>query len=312
MITAVITGTRSSELAVWQAEFVAGWLRAHFSGLDVRIERIATQGDWDQRSSLVSIGSTGVFTAEIEEALRARRIDIAVHSCKDLPVTLHDDFELGAIPERGSVADVLISRTGATLQQLPAGATVGTSSLRRTAQLLAARPDLRPVALRGNVPTRLRKALEQAEVDAVVLAEAGIERLDLRRYISEVLPLEVMLPAPAQGALAVQCRHGDTRVLELLRDLEHQPTRLAVEAERAFLDALGAGCRLPVAALGRFLDGSLSLQGRVLHPSGAPTLEARRAAPCADIAAARSLGRALATDVLSQGAANLLAGCSVP
>jgi hydroxymethylbilane synthase len=252
----------------------------------------------------------GVFTEELESALRSGGIDVAVHSLKDLPIDDTPDLTLGAICERDDAHDVLVSRERWRLATLPRGARVGTCSLRRTAQVLAARPDLNLLPLRGNVDTRVRKALN-GEYDAIVLAAAGLLRLGLGEHISETLPFEVMLPAPGQAALAVQCRAADVDVLNLLAAIDHAPTRAAVTAERSFLAALGGGCSAPVAAYAAFshpadarsgVEEGLGLAGLVASPDGR-----RRVRASGYGADPVALGRALAQQALAQGAGHILA-----
>lgn len=247
----LIIGARASALARWQTDWVMARLREAWPGLEIQMRCFTTTGDRLLDRPLPEIGGKGLFTEELEVALRQGRIDIAVHSLKDLPIDDAPGLMLGAISEREDARDVLISREGWTLSSLPQGARVGTSSLRRSAQLLAVRPDLTLLPLRGNVDTRVRKALN-GDYDAVVLAAAGVLRLGLGAHISEYLSFDVMLPAPGQGALAVQCRAEDGATLELIRVIDHAPTRAAVTAERAFLQALGGGCSAPVAAFAHF------------------------------------------------------------
>ncbi len=302
--TLIRIGSRRSALALWQAEHVRGLLHAHHPGLRVEVVHFTTHGDRVLDRPLPEIGGKGLFTQELEEALLAGQIDLAVHSLKDLPTDLADSFVLGAILPRGNPFDALISRKGCTLAALSPGATVGTSSLRRTAQLRAYRPDLRTESLRGNVDTRLRKALDpEGSYDAIVLAAAGLKRLGRGDAINEMLPPEVMLPAPGQGALAVQCRAGDAQTLEVLAPLDDPATRCAVTAERAFLHRLDAGCRLPVSAYA-WLDGDdLRLTGRVSAVDGAQTLTVHGSAA---LSKAFALGVELADQALAQGADALL------
>ncbi len=301
----VVIGTRKSRLALWQAEHIAGRLHALYPGVEVILRHIITQGDRVVDKPLPEIGGKGLFTAELESALRSGEIDLAVHSFKDLPTELADNFVIGAIPARASPYDALISRTGQRLATLPPGATVGTSSLRRSAQIKAIRPDLNTLPLRGNVPTRIEKARDEAgPYDAIVLAVAGLDRLGLDSAITEILAPEMMLPAPAQGALAIQCRANDTALRAMLAPLDDADTRTAVDAERAFLNQLDSGCRLPVAALGE-IDGSrLSLTGRVCSLGGSRVITVRGEALSNQAAA---LGRQLAENALKQGAGELLA-----
>ncbi len=307
----LIIGTRQSQLAIWQADYVAAELRALHPSLEVSLRFFVTQGDRVQDKPLPEIGGKGVFTAELERALATGEIDLAVHSLKDLPTDLTPEFAIGVVPKRASVYDALISRAGFTLQRLPLGATVGTSSLRRSAQLKTVRPDLNIDSLRGNVPTRVRKALQKSLsddvfYDAIILAEAGLQRLDMVHAITEILSPDVMLPAPAQGALGIQCRASDSAVLALLAGLDDPPTRFAVTAERAFLSALDAGCRLPVAAWARYEGDSLKLTGRVISLDGSQVITVEGATPGQAIQDATQLGQHLASNALTSGADALL------
>lgn len=240
-------GTRGSALARWQTDWIQSQLAAAWPELRCELRVFQTSGDKVLDKPLPEIGGKGLFTKELEDALHSGEIDIAVHSLKDLPIDNALGLTIGAIGEREDPRDVFISRQYHALAELPHGARVGTSSLRRSAQLLARRPDLQILSLRGNVDTRLRKAM-QGDYEAIVLAAAGVLRLGLSAHIAEYLPFEVMLPAPGQGAVAVQCRVDDQRTLDLLHPIDHPPTRLAVTAERAFLQGLGGGCSAPVAA----------------------------------------------------------------
>jgi hydroxymethylbilane synthase len=296
-------GTRSSDLALWQTNHVRQLIRDAWPGIEVVVETFSTKGDQILDKPLPLIGGKGLFTAELEAALKGRAIDAAVHSLKDLPTETPAMLALGAIPERANPADALVSRGGLTLGNLPLGATVGTSSRRRAAQLLNARPDLRIADLRGNVPTRIRKALDpDGPYDAVVLAYAGLQRLERLDVISQVLPLELMLPAPGQGALAVQCR-DEAQSLELLAPLNHQSTRAAVTAERSFLAGLGGGCAVPIAAYAELSGDEIRLHGRVAGLDGSRQIDVTGRAPVAE---ALSLGSQLAGEALALGAAELL------
>jgi hydroxymethylbilane synthase len=303
----IVIGTRQSELATWQAEFVANQLRTLCPTIEVVLQFFVTQGDRTLDKPLPEIGGKGVFTAELEAALLNHEIDLAVHSLKDLPTDLSAEFSVGAIPQRASPYDVLVSRSNASLADLPEGATVGTSSLRRVAQLKAYRPDLRTESLRGNVPTRVKKAKSHdGPYDAIILAEAGLDRLGLAGEITEVLAPEIMLPAPAQGALAVQCRADDMEIQTLLVPLDDTMTRFAVEAERAFLNALDAGCRLPVAALATLDQKSLYLTGRVSSLDGTKTITVRDDAVIDNRQQSVEVGKRLAERALREGAGDLL------
>jgi hydroxymethylbilane synthase len=311
IITSSLTiGTRGSALARWQADWVIAHLRAAWPELDCQTRLFTTSGDRALDKPLPEIGGKGVFTAELENALRAREIDLAVHSLKDLPTESPFGIEdapgltLGAIGTREDARDVLISRDGSTLSALRRGARVGTSSLRRAAQLLAARPDLTLLPLRGNVDTRIRK-VNQGDYDAIVLAAAGVIRLGLEANISEFLSFDIMLPAPGQGALAVQCRRDDLPILELLSPIEDASTRLAVTAERAFLQHLGGGCAAPIAANAQSAIShqppAISLTGLVASPDGRRVI--RVSGEGVDPLA---LGQSLAEQALTQGAGELI------
>lgn len=295
-------GARGSTLSRRQVDEVRAALLAARPGLSVEVELITTTGDLQLETPLPLMGGKGVFTMEIEAALREGRIDLAVHSLKDLPVADPDGIVIGATPPRASVVDVLISRGGLGLRELPEGAAIGTSSHRRAAQLLAARPDLRPRSIRGNVETRIRKCLDpEAEYDAIVLAAAGLERLELGDVATEALPLDVMLPAPGQAALAVQCRN-DAESVALAALVDHAPTHLATLAERAFLAGLGGGCSAPVAAYGT-LDGDvLTLRGRVIAIDGGRMVDVETVVACPDREAAWSAGQQLAERALAEDA----------
>ena len=300
----LIFATRPSALARWQTRWIMTALQQAHPGLVCEEKVITTQGDRILDKPLPEIGGKGLFTQELETELLAGAADCAVHSLKDLPVEDARGLTVGCIPARGEVRDVLISARGHSLAVLPPDALVGTSSLRRSAQLLLARPDLRTASLRGNVDTRLRKALE-GQYDAILLAGAGLMRLGLAEHVTEWLSLDVILPAPGQGALAVQCRISDRETLDLLASLEHRLTRQAVTAERAFLRGLGGGCSLPVAAFAAPSEpdaGTLRLTGLVTSPDGkqAVRVSARGAEPI-------QLGERLALDAISQGALEILA-----
>ena len=265
-------GTRASQLARWQTDHVISELQSAWPGLEFSVRTFSTTGDRILDRPLPAIGGKGLFTEALEDALRSGEIDIAVHSLKDLPVADPPDLTIGAVLSRADVRDVLISAGGFTLQTLPQGAVVGTSSLRRQAQLLAARPDLDVRSIRGNVETRIRKVLD-GEYDAAVLAAAGVERLGLDEHEGHRLSLTAMLPAPGQGALAVQCRADDEEILAALAAINDVSVRAAVTAERSFLLALGGGCAVPVAAYARPENGGWHLRGLVADPGGAPLVQ---------------------------------------
>ncbi len=292
--------TRPSALARRQTARVIQLLQAEHPGLDCREYVITTTGDRVIDQPLPEIGGKGIFTTELEEALLSGKVQAAVHSLKDLPVEETPGIVVAAIPAREAAYDVLVATDHRRLSDLPQGARVGTGSLRRAAQLLACRSDLTILPLRGNVDTRLRK-LMSGEYDAIVLAQAGLIRLGLQEHISEVFPLEVMLPAPGQGALAVQCRADDTETLELLAAIHDPFTAAAVTAERAFLSGLGGGCSLPVGAFAEKNDGKIILTGAVISPDGKQAI--RLSAVDQD---PKKLGERLAELVLERGAAELL------
>lgn len=291
--------TRPSALARWQTARVIQLLQNTHPALECSEYVITTTGDQLLDRPLPEIGGKGLFTRQLEEALLSGTVDAAVHSLKDLPVEDTPGIVVAAIPERDAAQDVLVTADGQTLSSLPEGARVGTCSLRRTAQLLARRPDLTVLPLCGNVDSRVRKVLN-GEYDAIVLAQAGLTRLGLQAHISEVFPLDVMLPAPGQGALAVQCRLDDQQTLELLAAIHDPLTAAAVTAERAFLSSLG-GCSLPVAAFAQKNDGQIILTGAVISVDGkqAIRLSAVDKEP-------QRLGQRLADLVLERGAADLL------
>jgi hydroxymethylbilane synthase len=291
-------GSRGSQLALWQANHIADALRR--LGHEVRIEIIRTTGDRMQNIAFASVGAKGMFTKEIEEALLAGSIDLAVHSLKDLPTELSSDFTLAAIPERANPSDVLVSERYSKFDELPTGAVVGTSSLRRQAQLRARRPDLAYIEFRGNVDTRLAK-LAQGKADAIILAAAGLERLEKAAVIREYFAPEVLCPSPGQGALAIECRAGDDEMLAALQPLDDPETRAAVTAERRCLGALGGGCLVPIGAYCHRDGDHLSLQAVVASPDGRQLMcaTARHADPT-------MLGERLAQQLLDQGAGAIL------
>jgi hydroxymethylbilane synthase len=307
MKESLIIGSRGSKLALWQAEWVRSQLKAQHPELRVDIEIIKTSGDVLKNAPLSMIGGKGVFTKELEEALLDRRIDLAVHSLKDLPTTLPPQLTIAAITEREDPRDALILREDAqtanpSIKNLHAGAVVGTSSLRRLAQLKHLRGDLGIKDLRGNVDTRLRK-LDAGEYDAIILAAAGLRRLGLEHRISAALHFDEMLPAIGQGALGIETRDDDEATIELLAPLHHSATHSSCTAERALLRALGGGCQLPIAGHATVKDNHMRLDGLVAGLSGEviirETLEG-------DASEATTLGETLAQHLLSRGAASLL------
>ena len=295
-IMKLIFATRPSKLARWQTNYVISTLKNIYPALECEEKVITTQGDKVLDKPLPEIGGKGLFTQELESELLSGAVHCAVHSLKDLPVENPPGLTIGCIPARAEVRDALISAKGYTLSTLPNGASVGTSSLRRAAQILALRPDLHTESLRGNVDTRLRKALD-GQYDAIILAGAGLTRLGLENHVTEWLSLDVMLPAPGQGALAVQCRAADESTLKLLAVMEDVSTRNAVTAERAFLSGLGGGCSVPVAA---YAEG-VRLIGLVISEDGKNVVRVtgKGSDPLA-------LGHQLAQLAITQGASEIL------
>jgi hydroxymethylbilane synthase len=262
-------GSRGSQLALWQANHISALLRER--GHEVEIEIIKTTGDKILDVALAKVGTKGMFTKEIEEALLEGRVDLAVHSLKDLPTELAPEFEIAAITVRENPQDAFLSRHFGSINELPVKARVGTSSLRRQAQLKAIRPDLDIHPLRGNVDTRLRK-MEEGQYDAIILASAGVNRLGLTRWVRELIPADVMCPAAGQGALGIEIRKGDAETLKHLEFLNHAPTRLAVLAERALLNELGGGCQVPIGAHAEVYGNDIKLIGVVARPDGSLVL----------------------------------------
>jgi hydroxymethylbilane synthase len=262
-------GSRGSQLALWQANHIGGLLRER--GHEIEIEVISTTGDKILDVALAKVGTKGMFTKELEQALADGRVDLAVHSLKDLPTTLSPGFEIAAIPKREDPRDVFCSGKYESIERLPERARVGTSSLRREAQLRALRPDLDILPLRGNVDTRLRK-LEAGEYHAVILAAAGLNRLGKAQWIGQIISPDVMCPAAGQGALAIEIRAVDSDTRRNLGFLDDTAARAATACERALLNAMGGGCQVPIGALAEIRDGKLRLQGVVARPDGTRVL----------------------------------------
>ncbi len=293
-------GTRASALARWQADWVGERLRQ--LGVEVVLVPILTTGDHHSEGSIGAIGDQGVFTKELQRALLDERIDLAVHSLKDLPTDEVPGLCLAAVPERGSVGDAFVSRKYPSLARLPPQSVVGTGSLRRRAQLLHRRPDLVFQDVRGNVDTRLKK-LDEGRYDAIILAQAGLERLGLTARVTERLPFETVMPAVGQGALGLETRTSDPITRPAVERLGHPDTHAAVLAERSMLAALLGGCLAPIAALGRVEGGTLTLSGRVVHPNGMTRLDATESSTPKEAVA---LGRRVAEALIAQGAADLI------
>ena len=266
-------GSRGSQLALWQANHISALLRKR--GHEAEIEIIKTTGDKITDVALAKVGTKGMFTKEIEEALADGRVDLAVHSLKDLPTELSSGFEIAAITKRENPRDVFVSNKHKSIDELPRGARVGTSSLRRQAQLKALRPDLEIHPLRGNVDTRLRK-LESGEYEAIILAAAGVNRLGLTALVKQIIPAEIMCPAAGQGALGIEIRHRDDITRQNLSFLDDAAARAATTCERTLLNKLGGGCQVPIGAFAQVNDGQIHLQGVVAHPDGSLVLRESR------------------------------------
>src|SRR5438477_2329116 len=291
-------GSRGSQLALWQANHISALLRAR--GHEIEIEIIHTTGDKTTDVAPAHVGTTGMFTKEIEEALPAGRVDLAVHSLKDLPTELSEGFEIAAITERQDPRDAFCSRHYSKIEDLPQGARVGTSSLRRQAQLKAIRPDLDIHPLRGNVDTRLRK-LEQGEYNAIILAAAGLKRLGKTELIKQIIPAEIMCPAAGQGALGIEIREGDSTTRELLAFLNDENARAATTCERALLNSLGGGCQVPIGAFAEMKNGKLHLESIVADPDGSKVLRDSR-----DGTDPEKLGNDAGAELLSRGGDEIL------
>ena len=302
-------GSRGSQLALWQANHISALLRER--GVDVEIEIIHTTGDKITDVALAKVGTKGMFTKEIEEALAEERVDLAVHSLKDLPTEVASEFEIAAITKRENPRDVLCSRKFSSVEDLPHGARVGTSSLRRQAQLKAVRPDLEIHPLRGNVDTRLRK-LEAGEYDAVILAAAGLNRLGKTELVKQVLPAEMMCPAAGQGALGIEIRSSDKATRRHLAFLDDAAARATTTCERALLEKMGGGCQVPIGALAEVRSGGLHLDAIVASPDGTKLLRESR-----DGSDPVALGQAVGESLLQRGGAAILqevygSGVAVP
>ena len=300
--------TRESALALWQARFVAERLSALESGLKVELVPMTTRGDQLLNQPLAQIGGKGLFLKELEQALAAGQADLAVHSLKDVPNELPDGFCLAAILKRHDPRDAFVSRHYPSLEALPLGSQVGTSSLRRQAQLLKRRPDLHVSSLRGNVNTRLAK-LAAGEFDAIILATAGLERLGLDDQITQRLDPADSLPAVGQGAIAVECRVDDLATQRIVQGLHHAPTHSCVSAERALSEALAGSCQLPLAGYAQLSHTQIALEGLVAAPDGSKLIRDQMSGPMEDPA---GLGQALARRMLAAGADTILDGLREP
>lgn len=300
----IVIGTRASKLALWQAEWVKSCLIEADPSLEVELLKIKTTGDKILDVPLAKVGGKGLFVKEIEEAILRGEADIAVHSMKDVPTDLPEGLHIGALLKREDPRDAFISKAAGSLKQLKQGAVLGTSSLRRACQLLRVRPDLKITSLRGNLDTRLRK-LDEGLFDAVILAVAGVKRLGFTDRITEVLDPAIMLPAIGQGAVGVECRVDEQKANKLLEALNHPETAVCVQAERAFLRKLEGGCQVPIAAHARLTaEGRMEMDGLVGSESGDKIVTAHAEGSTEE---AGAIGIALAEDLLSQGAKEILA-----
>ncbi len=299
----LIIGTRQSLLALWQSNHIASLLRRQYPDCQVTLKKIVTKGDRILDVPLAQIGGKGLFTKEIETELLDGTIDLAVHSLKDMPTVLPEGLCLTAITTRANVGDAFVSNKYASFSQLPQGAVLGTSSLRRKAQLLAVRPDLRIVDLRGNVDTRLRK-LDEGQMDAIILAAAGLERLGHADRIKEIIPPSVCLPAVGQGALAIECRSDNQEVREMLAFLNDLPTRQATDAERAFLGLIEGGCQVPIGVHAEVNADTVAIEAVIASLDGSTVLRSNISGPAADAA---ELGRQLGHRMLTEGGEQILA-----
>ncbi len=298
----LVVGSRGSRLALLQSELIIEELKKIAPHIEFVLKKIKTQGDIMTEIPLAKIGDKGLFVKEIEHALLNKEIDLAVHSMKDLPTALPEGLKIGAVPVREDPRDALIGASAKGLLELPAGAVVGTGSLRRTAQLALSRPDLRFEPVRGNLDTRLRK-LKEGQIAALVLACAGIKRLGWTEHITEIIPLELCLPAVGQGALGVEIREGRPELEELLSAVDHFASRAAVMAERSFLHVLQGGCQVPAGALGVLEGDKLLLNGAVVSPGGSVVLKDHCSGPASE---AEKIGASLAEKLLRCGAGEVI------
>jgi len=296
-------GTRGSKLALWQANHVSQLIAAKNPELNIEIQIIKTTGDAVLDSPLSEIGGKGVFVKEIEEALLSEEIDIAVHSMKDVPTVLPDGLFIGAVAERHDPRDALVSKSGLTLAELPVGNRIGTGSLRRATQLLKYNSNLEIVSIRGNVDTRIRKLKDGQEYDAIVLAVAGLERMGLGGEITEVISPDIMLPAPGQGIIAIECRQCDQDTLDILNTINHSETEYQAKAERAFLLKLGGDCNVPAGCYAEIRDHNIILTGIVSSPDGMTTV---RKDGRGLLEEAENIGDKLADTILESGGYEIL------
>lgn len=297
-----IIGSRGSELALWQTHYVKATLEKHFPELQLEIKIIKTTGDKMLDVALAKIGDKGLFTKQIETALLNREIDLAVHSLKDLQTVQPEGLIIGAVSKRETPNDILVSKKYASINELPHGAKVATGSLRRRSQLLNYRPDLEIFEIRGNVPTRIAK-FEESDLDAMILAFAGVHRLGLNEHIAEIIPFEIMLPAVGQGAMAIEIRNDDAELREFLHVLNDTETETCVTAERTFLRTLEGGCQVPIGANAVIEDGKIHLEGMVGNLDGSVNWREKIVGAAGD---AEDLGKRLADNLIAKGANELL------
>lgn len=299
----LIIGTRQSLLALWQSNHIASLLRKQYPDCQVTLKKIVTKGDRILDVPLAQIGGKGLFTKEIETELLDGTVDLAVHSLKDMPTVLPEGLCLTAITTRANVGDAFVSNKYASFSELPQGAVLGTSSLRRKAQLLAVRPDLKIVDLRGNVDTRLRK-LDEGQMDAIILAAAGLERLGHADRIREIIPTTVCLPAVGQGALAIECRSDNKEVRDMLTFLNDLPTKQATDAERAFLGLIEGGCQVPIGVHAEVENDNVKIEAVIASLNGSKVLRNNITGPAVNAA---DLGRKLGQQMLAEGGEQILA-----
>ena len=298
----IIIGSRGSQLALWQANWVKSQLERLHSDVDINVRVITTSGDKIQDVPLAKIGGKGLFVKEIEEALLANEIDLAVHSMKDVPMELPTELGISVITKRENPLDALISKNGEKLADLPQGATIGTSSLRRSSQLLKYRDDFKIHPLRGNVDTRLRK-VEEGKYDAILLASAGLNRLGWANRITEEISHDILLPAMGQGALGIETRLDDTKIYDLISTLNHEQTHYAVSAERSLVGRLDGGCQVPIGAYARVEKGLITLKGLVASLDGEVIYKLENVGPVDD---AINIGQELGSKLLKMGANEIL------
>ncbi len=300
-------GSRGSRLALWQAAFIRSLIENKFPKIKIELSQIRTTGDKNLDLPLSKIGGKEVFVKEIEEALLRDEIDVAVHSMKDLPTFLPEGLVIGAAAQRHDPRDALVSNRDIKLYELPKGAKVGTSSLRRQAQILHLRPDLQIVPLRGNVDTRLRK-LKTEGLDSVVLALAGLERMGFKNEVTEPFSIHVLVPAPGQGTVAVECREDDVEVTRILSEINHEDSGITASAERAFLEGIGGSCEIPVGCYAMIKEDRIKILGLIASPDGREMIREEIEGPLKNH---KATGRELARRILEQGGRKILSNLSI-